>query len=78
MRLGSGRDGAGCGDAFWAKIVAIVPPRGYPQPLESQPTPKGAPIGERPAYRVSLTGSGKDRHPEPPTLGGLFRKANPA
>src|SRR5437763_1173412 len=26
--LGSGRDGAGAGGAFWGKIVAIVPPRG--------------------------------------------------
>ena len=45
--VGSGRDGAGCGDAFGVKIVAIVPPRGYPQPPESQPRPEGAPIWER-------------------------------
>ena len=42
--VASGRDGAGCGGAFWVEIVAIAPPRGYPQPLESQPTPEGAPI----------------------------------
>jgi WD40 repeat protein len=29
------------------KIVAIAPPRGYPQPLESQPRPEGAPIWEK-------------------------------
>ena len=42
--VASGRDGAGCGGAFWVEIVAIAPPRGYPKPLESQPTPEGAPI----------------------------------
>lgn len=45
--VGSGRDGAGCGGAMWVKIVVIAPPRGYPQPLESQPTPEGTPIWER-------------------------------
>src|SRR5262249_59161029 len=45
--VGSGRDGADCGGAFGVKIVAIAPPRGYPQPLESQPRPEGALIWER-------------------------------
>jgi hypothetical protein len=49
--VGSGRDGADCGGAFRVKIVAIVPPRGYPQPLESQPRPEGAPSWERAAKR---------------------------
>jgi outer membrane protein assembly factor BamB len=47
VAVGSGRDGAGCGGAIEVNIVAIAPPRGYPQPPESQPTPEGAPIWER-------------------------------
>jgi hypothetical protein len=35
---------------FGEEIVAIVPARGYAQPLESQPSPRAEFIGARPAY----------------------------
>jgi len=52
--VGSGRDEVGCGGAFWVKIVAIAPPRAYPQPLDSQPRPERVPIWERSDTEVWL------------------------
>src|SRR5207248_8700347 len=50
--VGSGGDGAGSGGACWGKIVATVPPREEPQPMESQPKLQEAVIWERSGYSL--------------------------
>ena len=57
--VGSGRDEVGCGGAFWVKIVAIAPPRAYPQPLDSQPRPERVPIWERSVKSSAVIKDGK-------------------
>jgi hypothetical protein len=47
-RFGQSREATALkvGHELWLKIIAIVPPRGYSQPLGPQPRPEGTPNGE--------------------------------